>query len=273
MSRLIGAKLASKSPSPLTPSTRPPSPSPPPLPPEENSGAESPYSPRSNSPPLLTLSRLSTPVSSPISAVLSPLSPLDPLSPYIWDTSSDPPASDTSTTGDESSTENQLSPARFNFHNDYPPRLQIEGGRIGKPRHNMIILKRYLKMFRPTETVLIWTYELLAIKIRTFTHRVTEMIWFLRTFLATFRRGAVETVRGWGPRNDDKILSKIGELITSIDDAHHLDVDANLVELKRLLGRERRLFRHTPKIYYAFNIVRNDLRVVKRANVIFMAVD
>ena len=269
MSRLIGAKLASKSPPPLSPSSQPASPPPPPLSPVENIGVGSPYSPPPNSPPLLLVSRLSTPVSSPVSAPLSPLPPLDPLSPYIWDTSTDPPTSDTSSVGDGTSTENQLSPAHYNFHSDYPPRLQIEDGRMGKPFHNMMVLRRYLKMFRPTETS-IWTYNLLTVKIRTFTHRVIQMIWFLRTYLPTFRKRAVEAVRGWGIRNDSKIMYKISELQASIDNYHHIDADANMVELMRLLGRERRYFRHCPKIYFAINIVRNDLRIVRKGNKIFM---
>ena len=263
---MMGAK-APKSPSPLSPAPPTQSSPPPPLSPTENLAPESPYSPPSHSPPLLSC--LSTPISSPISATLSPLASLDPLSPYIWDTSTDAPPSDTSSYGDESSTEDQLSPPQFNFHPDYPPRAQIGEGKVNKPLHNMKILWEYLKRFRPTDTPG-WTQALLEIKINTFHFRIQQMIWFLRTYLRSYRKGAIEVVRGWGVANDSKILDKLRQLKTSVANGCHLDVDSDLVELFRLLGRERKLFRFSRKIYLSFNIVRNDLRVVRAGNKHFM---
>ena len=268
MSRLFGAKLASKSPSPLSgPHLMRTSP-PPPLSPAENLAPESPYSLPSHSPPLL--SRLSTPISSPTSAPLSPLSPLDPLSPYIWDVSTDGPPSETSSYGNNSSTESQLSPPNYNFHPDYPPRLQIEKGRSGKPLLNMAILRRYMKKYRPTETSM-WTMALVELKITTFLHRAFEMMWFIKSYLRMFRLGALEVVRGWGISNETKILDKLRELRTNNTDGNRLDVDSNLTDLFRLFGRERKLYKNSPKIFFTFNMIRNDVKVVRKANRHFMA--
>ena len=112
---------------------------------------------------------------------------------------------------------------------------------------------------------------LVELKITTFLLRAFEMMWFIKSYLRMFRLGALEVVRGWGISNETKILDKLRELRTNNTDGNRLDVDSNLTDLFRLFGRERKLYKNSPKIFFTFNMIRNDVKVVRKANRHFMA--